>query len=212
MNVTKIYVYLWLLFTLFSSAALNVTADVIYYTLDNVVLDDSTGMTGIFSWTYDVEDFANGTGQFLSLAIPHTSHDESDLATSFDIGKSIELTLDANVDGDGVDITLVLDQPLTPTGSSLLNLTESRYEIGGNGFHTGAFQNGSVSRVNIIMDIETTTPGFASISWEPDITGFVLQETQTLSPTNWINSASGSNNPAFVFTTAPRKFYRVSKP
>ncbi len=40
-------------------------AATISYTLDNVLLDDGTGMTGTFSWTFDAGDFENGVGQFV---------------------------------------------------------------------------------------------------------------------------------------------------
>ena len=42
--------------------------------------------------------------------------------------------------------------------------------------------------------------------------GFVLQETDSLSPTNWVNSVSGTNNPTVVPATMPAKFYRLSNP
>src|SRR6185503_20124544 len=34
----------------------------------------------------------------------------------------------------------------------------------------------------------------ATISWTPNTPGFVLQETLSLSPTNWVNSVSGVTN------------------
>jgi len=51
-------------------AAINVHATEVNYTLENVILDDSTQMTGTFSWTFDIGDFENGVGQFTSLDIP----------------------------------------------------------------------------------------------------------------------------------------------
>jgi len=135
----------WMLCIVTLSAALNVHADTVIYTLDNVFLDDGNQMTGSFSWTYDADEFENGIGQFTALDIPHTAHDHNDLNASFDIGKSIEITLPGSVHDDGVDITLVLAEPLTPTTSSLIDLLESKYEIGGNGFHTGLFISGSIS-------------------------------------------------------------------
>lgn len=121
----------------------------VFYTLDNVTLAGNTPMKGTFSWTYDVGDFENGVGQFTFLDIPWTSHDHTDLDAAFDIGSSIEITLEGSVHDDGVDITLVLAQPLTPTTSSSLVLGpgESKYEIGGNGFHDGLIQSGSISPV-----------------------------------------------------------------
>lgn len=132
---------------IFSVASPNVNADTVFYTLDTVTLADNTKMSGTFSWTYDVGDFENGVGQFTFLEIPWTSHDHTDLDAVFDIGSSIEITLAGSVHDDGVDIALVLAQPLTPTTSSSLVLGpgQSKYEIGGNGFHDGLFQSGRIS-------------------------------------------------------------------
>ncbi|HEX4342752.1 MAG TPA: hypothetical protein VH255_05140 [Verrucomicrobiae bacterium] len=54
--------------------------------------------------------------------------------------------------------------------------------------------------------------GQATISWSPNSPGFVLQETTSISPTNWVNSASGSANPIAVPAAVPTKFYRLIKP
>jgi hypothetical protein len=139
-------------FALIVSVAGITHAATVIYTLDNVMLTETDQMTGTFSWTYDVGDFENGSGQFTFLDIPWTLHDHTDLNAAFDIGSSIEITLEGSVHDDGVDIKLVLEQPLTPTMSSLLALgvdelgvEQSKYEIGGNGFHTGLIQSGSIS-------------------------------------------------------------------
>lgn len=50
------------------------------------------------------------------------------------------------------------------------------------------------------------------ISWAPNTPGFVLQETATLTPPNWVNSPSGAANPAIVNTGPNAKFYRLRKP
>jgi len=141
--------HFWRLFILCIVATANAHAATVIYTLDNVILDDATQITGAFSWTYDVDDFENGSGQFTSLYIPWTSHNHTDLTATFDIGSSIEITLEGSVHDDGVDISLVLAQPLTPTTSSLLTIGEgeSKYEIGGNGFHTGLIQSGTISPI-----------------------------------------------------------------
>ncbi len=118
---------------------------VAYYRLDNVVLQEGNAlMTGVFSWSYAPGDFQNGIGQFLTLDIPFTAHDQTDLTIVFDITKSIEFTLPGNFHDDGVDITLFLLQPLTPTTGADLDLTRSVYDIGGNGFHAGSFVSGSI--------------------------------------------------------------------
>ncbi len=63
-----------------------------------------------------------------------------------------------------------------------------------------------------ILTIVPATPGNATISWTPMTPGFVLQETLSLSPTNWMNSVSGANNPIVVPATLPSKLYRLFKP
>ena len=62
------------------------------------------------------------------------------------------------------------------------------------------------------LTIASATPGNATISWTPSTPGFVLQETLSLLPTNWVNSASGATNPVTVPATLPAKFYRLFKP
>src|SRR6187401_490919 len=62
------------------------------------------------------------------------------------------------------------------------------------------------------LTIVPAAPGTATLSWTPAAPGFILQETFSLSPTNWINSASGATNPIAVPVALPTKFYRLSKP
>lgn len=62
------------------------------------------------------------------------------------------------------------------------------------------------------LTIVPATPGQATISWTPPTSGFVLQESASLSPTNWINSPSGATNPVVVPTTSQTKFYRLHQP
>ncbi len=131
----------------FSTVAAGAHALSAIYTLENVVLADGTQMTGTFSWTWQPGDFENGVGHFTALDIPHTWHDHTDLETTINIGESIEIVLDGSVHDDGVDITLVLVQPLTPTTSSPIDLGLSKYEIGGNGFHDGLFLSGTVAPI-----------------------------------------------------------------
>ena len=54
--------------------------------------------------------------------------------------------------------------------------------------------------------------GQAAISWTPNTPGFVLQQSGSLSPGNWTDSASGATNPIVVPGTGPAKFYRLLKP
>jgi len=62
------------------------------------------------------------------------------------------------------------------------------------------------------LTIVPAGPAQAQISWAPNNTNYVLQETLSLSPANWTNSPSGSTNPIGVPATVPTKFYRLFKP
>ena len=67
----------------------------------------------------------------------------------------------------------------------------------------------------VISPVLTVVPagaGEAAISWTPNDTNFVLQETLGLSPANWTNSPSGSTNPIIVLATNGTMFYRLFKP
>ncbi len=137
--------YIGMIFISIVMAGMNANAATVNYTLENVTLGNNAQMTGAFSWTYDIGDFENGVGQFRSLVIPWTSHNQDDLNATFDIGSSIEITLEGNFHDDGIDISLFLLQPLTPTTSSSIDPDRSKYEIGGNGFHDGPILHGSIS-------------------------------------------------------------------
>ena len=186
-------------------------ADTVYYTLGNVVLEEGPQMTGIFSWTYTPGDFENGAGQFISLDIPYTAHDHTDLDANIDATQSIEITLADSVHDDGVDITLVLAAPLTPTNSAPLVLGpgESKYEIGGNGFHTGLFVSGSIAPIIPELRITLSPPGLASLWWEPDLPGYTLEQSTNLTHNSWTNAASGSTNPAAFPLEVPTMFFRL---
>jgi len=203
----------WTVLSVVNMTAFNAHAATVYYSLDNVIMSENNEqMTGIFSWTF-TNDFEKGEGQFISLEIPWTIHDEGDLTANIDVTESIEITLEDSVHDDGVDIMLVLLHPLTANTSSPINLTNtvSKYEIGGNGFHTGYFLSGSISPTNVTLSMTPASSGFSEISWVPDLPGFVLQETSNLA-SNWMDSASGSTNPVVVPVTAPAMFYRLAKP
>lgn len=128
-----------------AACPLTAPAEQVTYTLENVILDEGAEqMFGTFTFTYTPGDFENGTGDFTFLDIPFTWHDHTDLNATFDIGSSIEIVLDGSVHDDGVDITLFLLEPLTPTAGTAIDLVRSRYEIGGNGFHDGFFLSGEI--------------------------------------------------------------------
>ena len=137
-------------------------AATVHYTLQDVVLEEGRTMTGTFAWTYVPGDFENGSGVFLSLSVPYTYHDETDLQAVFDMGGSIEITYPGNVHDDGVDITLFLQQPLTPTTGAALDLSRSAYDIGGNGLHAGGFVSGSVQPLVPTDAGDTPAPAVAT--------------------------------------------------
>jgi hypothetical protein len=60
--------------------------------------------------------------------------------------------------------------------------------------------------------ISNAAAGLATIWWTPCTPGFTLQSTDSLSPTNWVNAPSGTNNPATVPATLPTRFYRLTHP
>jgi len=62
------------------------------------------------------------------------------------------------------------------------------------------------------LSIVSAGVGAATISWTPNEPGWILQETLSFSPTNWVNAPTGPTNPAPVPATLPARFYRLSKP
>ena len=153
--IARVALFSWLAAIMSVGAAQAATAT---YTLDNVIMhNDYSGhrgandlqMTGTFSWTYSTDDFENGVGTFSELFIPWLAPSDYDLLTiTFDIGNSIEFTRGGISGHDaGIDVTLFFQPALTPTGSTLLDLARSKFDIGGNGFIKGAFTDGSISSV-----------------------------------------------------------------
>ena len=61
------------------------------------------------------------------------------------------------------------------------------------------------------LTIMAAARGYATISWTPNSTGYVLQETWNLSPANWTNSLSGVTNPVTVPISAGAKYFRLRK-
>jgi len=114
------------------------------YILDNVVQVNGGQMTGSFRWTYTEGDFENGTGLFTDLFIPGHGTDIDALTINFDINKSIEFSLTANVHGGGVNVSLFLVSPLAPAQAAVVDLSRSSYEIesGGQG---GGFVSGVIA-------------------------------------------------------------------
>jgi hypothetical protein len=218
MKTNRTLFFKLLLMGLFLTASA-VHAERIYYALNNVwfLKEGSTTnlqqMRGYFSWTYTVGDFENGTGVFHCLDIPGTAHDHTDLLATIEPG-STEITLDANVHDDGVDITFKFLTPLSPTGTSVINTEAvpavSKFDIGGNGFYAGDIISGNVAPFEFKLNINSITPTSVEVFWTPAYPGCVLQESPSLNPTSWVDTADG--NPLGVNTTAPRMFYQLVLP
>ncbi len=54
--------------------------------------------------------------------------------------------------------------------------------------------------------------GAQTVSWSPNTPGFALQESTNLLSGNWLDSASGTNNPITLTNTTTIKFFRVFHP
>lgn len=59
------------------------------------------------------------------------------------------------------------------------------------------------------LRLTTESPGQVTISWSPGEIGFALQETAALTPAQWTNSPSGTNNPVTLPAASPLRFYRL---
>ena len=134
------------------------------------------------------------------------------LTVAFGFPASAQYAIDWHtIDGDGgtstggiYSVSGTIGQP--DAGGPLTN---GLYSI------TGGFWALPVAVQTLDAPLLTIVPfgsGEARISWTPNTPGFVLQETLSLSTTNWVNSASGAANPITVPATIPTKFYRLRKP
>jgi len=151
LRVVRAALFTWLAAIMSAGAA---QAETAIYALNEVIMHNNYNgqdgqMTGTFSWTYDPGEFGDGVGTFSELFIPWlTPDDYALLVITFDIGKSIEFTRGGISGHDaGIDITLFFEPALTPTGSTLIDLGSSKFDIGGNGFISGPFTDGSISSV-----------------------------------------------------------------
>ena len=62
------------------------------------------------------------------------------------------------------------------------------------------------------LTVNPASAGQITISWVPNMPGWILQESPSLSSPTWTNSASGSTNPATVPAAGGQKFFRLYKP
>jgi len=116
-----------------SSAAL---AETVTYVLDDVwLLPDMSHpgsaaqqMTGTVEWTYVVGDFENGSGEFIELDLPWWGEGLPPLAWTIETS-ALEITMPGKYHDYGVDVTLRLDEPLTPESPSPIDTVLSAFEI-----------------------------------------------------------------------------------
>ncbi|MDA9982204.1 hypothetical protein N9H39_05615 [Gammaproteobacteria bacterium] len=138
----------WVAFGFAFMIAHSVQAATVSYTLDNVILLDGQQITGTFDWTYDIGDFEGGNGVFTALEIPWTIYSFADGNLNIEIqADSIEITGNGNYHDIGLDISLFLLSPLTPTQSTSIDLARSFFECCGNGFKDQLFSSGSISPI-----------------------------------------------------------------
>lgn len=126
--------------------ASNAHADTATYTLDNVILVDGQQITGTFIWTFSADDFTGGSGEFTSLNIPYTGYSLTNGNLNIDIQtNSIEISGNGDYHDQGLDISMFLSPPLSPTQSASLDLGLSFFECCGNGFRSQPFNNGNIA-------------------------------------------------------------------
>ena len=151
-------------------AVVSLHAATLSYTLDNLFLAGGQQITGAFDWTYSVGDFAGGSGEFTSLSIPYTAYSfaAGNLNTTIE-ANMIEITGNGNYHDMGLDITLFLSPPLSPTESAPLELGSSFFECCGNGFHDQPFQSGRVVPSAFLVgdfDIDNDADAFDFLVWQ----------------------------------------------
>lgn len=81
--------------------------------------------------------------------------------------------------------------------------------VGGFWALPGLVQTPGAPLLSISLNPQLST---VTLSWTPPTPGFTLQSTDSLSPTNWVNASSGTDNPATVPATLPARFFRLQKP
>lgn len=62
-----------------------------------------------------------------------------------------------------------------------------------------------------VLTLTNSSPGFVTLSWEPNTTGFRLQSSTNLAAAAWTNAPSGVTNPITLPASNLFRFYRVAK-
>lgn len=100
-------------------------------------------------------------------------------------------------------------------GWSLAPMGSNRVMIGAYGARVSPSVVGAAYLFDLpqpTLTIAPAAPGNSTISWAPDMPGFVLQETEALARPDWTNSPSGATNPIDVPAASPGKYFRLIKP
>ncbi|MCA8979095.1 MAG: hypothetical protein H6831_06075 [Planctomycetes bacterium] len=103
----------------------------------------TASMTGTFRWVYSPGDFENGTGTFTDLYIPGHGTDIPELTITIETSQ-IEFSLAANLHDHGLDVTVRLLQPFSPTQPALVDTASSSYQYEQGIITSGVFVSGSV--------------------------------------------------------------------
>jgi hypothetical protein len=84
--------------------------------------------------------------------------------------------------------------------------------VGARGVDTIAAARGAVDVFVLrpALNIGPAAPGLTTLSWTP--TNFVLQYTDSLATTNWVDAPSGLLNPVTISSTNATRFYRLVQP
>lgn len=110
---------------------------VTFYELNGVLLRpdiSSPGTTsaellsGTLRWDFTVGDFANGTGSMIEASFPWFGLGPEYVQCTFE-EKSAEYTMIGNYHDYGLDVMLVFDGPLSPTGITPIDFVESSFDI-----------------------------------------------------------------------------------
>ncbi len=117
-------------------------AATVSYTLENLILDNNTQMTGSFDWNYTPGDFENGNGTFTEIYIPTYGSDLSGLNITVGVAE-LDFSLNVNIHSGGVNVNLFLLSPLMTGQPSAIDLSRSAYEFE-IGTQRGGFTSGSI--------------------------------------------------------------------
>lgn len=194
------------------------SAETQYFALDNVFfLKEGTTsnlqqMHGYFAWNYAPGDFENGTGEWLYVDIPGTTHGIDDLIVTMEVG-GIEISLDGSFHDDGVDVSLKFLTDLSPAASSAIDTdpANSKFDIGGNGFYRGTIDSGSVVPFEFTLQMTHPSPTTARVTWTPNYPWCVLEQSATLLPGGWTDPGATSPHDQAI-TVGSRMFYRLRVP